>query len=890
MIEIPKKYKHREAEERWARQWEDWGIYRYDPSCTREQTFAVDSPPPTVSGSLHVGHVFSYTHQDLLVRYQRMLGKNIAYPMGWDDNGLPTERRVQNVFGIKCNPHLPYDKDMVFNLGEAIEKDAGGKKKGTKEQKEVSRLNFIEACAALTSEDEKVFEGLWRHLGLSIDWTLAYATIDERCRKTSQKSFLDMMAKGRVYHAELPTAWDTGFGTAVAQAEMTDKEIDGKFHDLQFDVEGGGHFIISTTRPELLGACIAVVAHPSDERYQPYFGKTAVTPLYKAHVPILASEHAEPDKGTGILMVCTFGDSADVEYWRKSNLPLRQLIGRDGRILPVDYHAEPFQSEDPDAANAAHAQLAGLFVKQARAKIVELLREAGKLIGEPRPIKHAVKYYEKGEFPLEFVTARQWFVRILDAKEELLAKARQIKWHPEFMRTRIEHWIDGLQYDWCISRQRFFGVPFPVWYRIDDNGTPDYEHPIVATEDMLPVDPMSQAAPGYEESQRGIPGGFMADPDVMDTWATSSLTPQIVSHWADDPEQHAKLFPMDIRPQSHEIIRTWAFYTIVKAWLHDNDIPWKHVIISGWILDPDRKKMSKSKGNVITPEHYLDDYSADAVRYWSSRARLGADTIFEEQLFDAGRKLTTKLFNASRFVISQLDSDTDGRERWTKEYVTEPLDRALLARLRSAVIDATEAFNRFEPASALQTAENEFWDFCDNYVELVKRRSYEAEDTPGRRSAKAALNIALRIFLRLFAPFLPYISEEIWSWRFAASAGRERSVHTSPWPTAEELTLGQAEEGEADNGHGNVYVCATEVLSQIRQSKTLAQKSLRWPVAKLLVQGEAKDAEALKQVLTDVLLAGSAENAEVAIKEGQPAEGARFMVDVTLAESENSAE
>ena len=886
MKEIPKKYQYREAEERWGRQWEEWGVYRYDPSCTREQTFVVDSPPPTVSGSLHVGHVFSYTHQDLLVRYQRMLGKNIAYPMGWDDNGLPTERRVQNVFGIKCNPHLAYDKEMTFNPAEAVAKAGSGKKKAAAEQKEVSRPNFIEACAALTSEDEKAFEELWRQLGLSIDWNLVYATIDDHCRKTSQKSFLDMMAKGRVYHAELPTAWDTGFGTAVAQAEMTDKEIDGKFHDLQFDIEGGGHFIISTTRPELLGACIAVVAHPDDERYQPYFGKTAVTPLYKAHVPILASEHADPEKGTGILMVCTFGDSADVEYWRKSKLPLRQLIGRDGRILSVDYSAAPFQSEDPAAANAAHAQLAGLFVKQARAKIVELLREAGALIGEPRPIKHAVKYYEKGEFPLEFVTARQWFVRILDAKEELLAKARQVQWHPEHMRTRIEHWIDGLQYDWCISRQRFFGVPFPVWYKLDANGNPDYDHPIVASEDMLPVDPMSQAAPGFEESQRGVPGGFTADPDVMDTWATSSLTPQIVSRWADDPERHAKLFPMDIRPQSHEIIRTWAFYTIVKAWLHDNDIPWKHVVISGWILDPDRKKMSKSQGNVITPKHYLDEFSADAVRYWSARARLGADTIFEEKLFDAGRKLTTKLFNASRFVISQLDSDEGGRERWTREYVTDPLDIAMLARLRAVVAEATESFNRFESANALQVTENEFWNFCDNYVELVKRRSYEAEDTPGRRSAKAALNIALRAFLRLFAPFLPYITEEIWSWRFAASEGRERSVHTSPWPTVEELAAAQPQEGEAGKKEGDVYGCATEVLSQIRQAKTRAQKKLRWPVERLSVRGLYEDLAALGEVLNDVQLAGSAENAVVSLTEGQPGETGHFCVEVVLAEND----
>lgn len=870
MKEIPKKYQHAEAEKQWAEKWEEWGIYRWDPNRPRKETFVVDSPPPTVSGSLHVGHVFSYTHQDLFVRYKRMLGKNIAYPMGWDDNGLPTERRVQNVFGIKCNPHLPYDPDW-----KPVKQPETKKKNET--QTEVSRPNFIEACDLLTHEDEKAFEELWRHLGLSIDWNMCYATINDHCRRVSQLSFLDMAEKGRLYHTELPTAWDTGFGTAVAQAEMVDKECEGRYHDLRFAVEGGGDFIISTTRPELLGACIAVVAHPDDDRYKHLFGKTAITPLFKAPVPICASEHADPEKGTGILMVCTFGDSADVEYWRKSKLPLRQLIGRDGKMGPADYSKEPFESLDPAAANAVYAQLEGLFVKQARAKIVELLRESGDMVGEPRPTKHFVKYYEKGDFPLEFVTTRQWFVRLLDSKEELLKKACEVQWHPEFMRSRIEHWIEGLQYDWCISRQRFFGVPFPVWYRIKENGAYDYDNPIFATKDMLPVDPMSTPAPGFTEDQRGIPGGFAGDPDVMDTWATSSLTPQIVSGWGDDPEKHAKLFPMDIRPQSHEIIRTWAFYTIVKAWLHEDTIPWKHVVISGWILDPDRKKMAKSKGNVVTPESFLADYSSDGVRYWASRARLGTDTIFDTQLFDQGRKLITKLFNASRFVIGQLDANADTREMWTKEYVTEPLDQALLARLRQTITEATNSFECFEAAGALQAAESTFWDFCDDYVELVKRRSYSAEDTPGRRSALAALNLALRALLRLFAPFLPYITEEVWSWRFAGE-GRERSVHTAPWPVVSELDVPVPHKAD-------IYGCAVEVLSKIRQAKTIAQKKLRWPVKKLVIEGSKDNLEALEIVLSDVLLAGSAEMAEVVRQEGEPENGF-FNVTAELSETE----
>lgn len=859
MTEIPKKYQHQEAERRWAGRWEEWGIHRWDPTRPREETFVVDTPPPTVSGSLHVGHVFSYTHQDLLARYQRMRGRNIAYPMGWDDNGLPTERRVQNVFGIRCNPRLPYDPDWK------------PKHSSKDEQVEISRQNFIEACEILTLEDEKAFEDLFRHLGLSVDWTLVYATIDERCRRISQLSFLDMVRKDMVYHAELPTVWDVDFQTAVAQAEIEDREIGGAYHDIRFAVEGGGDLVISTTRPELLGACIAVVAHPSDERYQGLFGKTAITPLFHAPVPILAAEHADPEKGTGILMVCTFGDSADVEWWRGSGLDLKELVGRDGRLRDVEYGEAPYVSRDPSAARAAYGELKGLWVKQARKRIVEMLQADGSMLGEPRPVMHPVKFYEKGDRPLEFVPTRQWFGRILENKEALLEMARKIHWHPPHMLTRIEHWIEGLNADWCMSRQRFFGVPFPVWYHVHADGSIDFGRPIFATPDMLPVDPLSQVPPGFTEEQRDQPGGFSGDPDVMDTWATSSMTPQITSMWGLDDDRHGRMFPADIRPQSHEIIRTWAFYTIVKAWIHEKSVPWHHVVISGWILDPDRKKMSKSKGNVVTPNHLLEQHSADGVRYWAARARLGADTAFKEEVFEVGKRLTTKLFNASRFVLMQLDRDPGGPRDLAQ--VTEPLDRALLARLRKIVREATESFDAFEYAGALQATEGDFWAFCDDYVELVKRRSYEEGDTPGRRSAMATLYLALRTFLRLFAPFLPYITEEVWSWRF------EGSVHTAPWPTMEELAAPEPSEGE-------VYTAGVEVLRKLRQAKTVAQKKLRWPVAHLTLTGSAGDLRALEPVLQDVLLAGAAETASVSKVEGAPTEGDRFAVEVVLAEED----
>jgi valyl-tRNA synthetase len=881
MAEIPSKYKPQAAEEKWAARWEEWRLHAYDPSRSRDETFVVDTPPPTVSGSLHVGHVFSYTHQDLLVRFQRMQGKNIHYGMGWDDNGLPTERRVQNVYGIQCDPTLHYEEG--WRPEPKSQKDSS--------VTEVSRKNFIEACEILTAEDERTFEHLWRRLGLSIDWNETYATIDDHCRRVSQASFLDLVAKGHVYNTESPTMWDTDFKTAVAQAEVEDRERPGFMHDVRFAVKGGGELTIATTRPELLPACIAVVAHPDDERYQNLFGRTAITPLFGAEVPILAAEHADPEKGTGILMVCTFGDAMDVEWWKQSRLPLKPLLGRDGRLLPIVFGEAPFESVDAPRAQSFYDEIGGLFANQAKKKVTQLLTadgtgphgEGAALTGDPRPISHAVKFYEKGERPLEFVTTRQWFVNILAHKDELLAQGDKIQWHPAFMKSRYTHWVEGLNQDWCVSRQRYFGVPFPVWYPLDANGEPHYQTPIFASADSLPVDPQSEAAPGYTENQRNAPGGFIGDPDVMDTWATSSMTPEIQSRWRIDPDRHQRLFPMDIRPQSHEIIRTWAFYTIVKALLHENQVPWHHVVISGWILDPDRKKMSKSKGNVVTPEGLLDEHSVDAVRYWAGRAKLGGDTAFDETVFKIGKRLTTKVFNASRFVFMQLDRTLGEGVVPELEAVSDPLDQALIARLRIVVTTATGAFARFEYSQALLHAEDAFWNFCDDYLELVKTRSYADDDTPGRRSAVATLHYAVKTFLRLLAPFLPYVTEEVWSWRMAGE-GRDRSVHTTAWPTVDEM----AAVPEPDGGAAT-FTSAVEVLSKIRGAKSTAQKSLKWPVATLAITAPADALAALAPVLEDVLRAGSVDAEAVTTSEGPAPDGDRFDVQVTLAEENPAA-
>ena len=864
--ELPKKYKPKEIEIKWAEKWESDKEYRYDPSVPRENTFVVDTPPPTVSGSLHMGHVFSYSQTDMNVRYQRMLGKNIFYPMGWDDNGLPTERRVQNQFAIQCEPTLPYKED--WNPTPAPKK--------VRELEKVSRKNFLEACSLQTEEDEKKYEALWRRLGLSIDWDQNYSTVGEHCRKISQNSFLDLYKKGFIYAVESPVLWDTTFQTAVAQAEVEDREKHGNFHDIRFQVEGGGDFIISTTRPELLAACIAVVAHPDDQRYKGLFGKNARTPLYDGIVPIIPAEHADPEKGTGIMMICTFGDVADVDFWRAEKMPMRQIIGRSGRLVPVDFGEEPYKSGSVEAANAAYKEIEGLYAKQARTKVKEMLEASGALVGELKPTEQAVKFYEKGDQPLEFVSTRQWFIKILDHKEELLAQGRKVQWHPEFMLKRFEQWVEGLNQDWCISRQRFFGVPFPVWYPVLEEGELDFTNPIFAPESALPVDPQSDCPEGFKEEQRGKPGGFAGDTDVMDTWATSSLTPQISSHWGLDEKRHQKLFPADLRPQAHEIIRTWAFYTITKSWMHEKAIPWHHAAISGWVVTPDRQKMSKSKGKAVTPEGLLEEYSADALRYWSARAKLGQDTIYDENVFKVGHRLAMKIFNASKFTLMQLQAaEADSSiGSWNLADVSQPLDKAWIARMRTLLGSASNSFEAFQYSAVLLEVESAFWDFCDNYLELVKNRAYEGSDASARKSAVATLEWTLKAFLRLLAPFLPYITEEVWSWRFAKSEGAA-SIHKAPWPTEEELPLPSEQ-------NGTDFDAARTVLDKIRAEKAAEKKSIKWPVTSLRIAGEAATIEAVKRVLNDVISAGNVSLSAVDLQ----AEEAPLKVEVVLGTSD----
>jgi valyl-tRNA synthetase len=840
---LPKHFDAAAAERRWAAEWERRGTYRFDPSRPREETFVVDTPPPTVSGSLHIGHVFSYTHTDVLVRQARMRGMSVFYPMGWDDNGLPTERRVQDYFHVRCDPQAPYEPDLALEPADA--------RRAKGPSRLVSRPNFIELCQRVTAEDERVFEDLFRCIALSVDWSLQYETIGTRARHLAQLSFVDLFEKGHVYCEDAPTMWDVDFQTAVAQAEVVDRARPGAFHHIEFGVRGEERaFAIATTRPELLAACVGVAAHPEDARYRALFGKQAVTPLFRVAVPIFASELADPTKGTGILMVCTFGDQTDVVWWREHGLALRQLVGRDGRLAPVEFGSPGFPSDDPAAANRYYARLAGLPMAKARQAIVELLRDpsgsasgrGAPLVREPEPIEHTVKFYERGTRPLELVPTRQWFVRLLDKKERLLAKGAEVQWHPPFMGIRFRDWTENLQLDWCVSRQRFFGVPIPVWYPLGTEGRPDHARPIVAARASLPVDPTTDAPPGYEAARRDRPGGFTGEADVFDTWFTSSLTPQIGSGWELDPERHRKLFPADLRPQSHEIIRTWAFYTIAKAMLHEDRIPWKHAAISGWVLDPDRKKMSKSLGNVVVPTPLIEQYTADAVRYWAACARLGADTAVDEKVFRVGKRLATKIWNAAKFVLAQTGE--------VHPVVTE-LDRAFALELRGLVESTTESFARFQHAQALADTESFFWNaFTDTFLELAKARARDA--TPGARagrgSAVAALRLGLSVLLRLFAPFLPYVCEEVWSWTFADETGCD-SIHRSPWPSAEEF------HGIALPADPKSFALACECWRAIHKVKADAAVAAGREVERLAIAANGSTLERLGPCLADLLAA-----------------------------------
>jgi valyl-tRNA synthetase len=821
-------------EDRWTQVWREEGTYTFDRSRTRAEIFSIDTPPPTASGSLHMGHVFSYTHTDCMARYKRMAGFEVFYPIGWDDNGLPTEKRVQNYYGVRGDASLPYVPDFEPpHRGDATSLKAA-------DQVPVSRQNFIELCDELTVKDEEAFESLFRRMGFSLDWDISYRTIDDHSRATAQQGFLRNLARGEAYQSEAPGLWDVTFQTAVAQAELEARDYPGAYHRVAFHptVEGADPVWIETTRPELIPAVVALIAHPDDERYAALFGSSVTSPLFGVEVPVLAHPAAEPDKGAGIAMCCTFGDLTDVLWWRELQLPTRSVITRSGRI----------QAEVPEWIRSGAGQrlfdreLAGRTTFSAREAVVTALRESGDLDGEPTPTQRKANFYERGDKPLEIVTSRQWYIRNggrdAELNAALIERGRELDFHPAFMRARYENWVGGLNGDWLISRQRFFGVPIPVWYPLDEQGDPVYDKPLLPSEEQLPVDPAAQAPDGYDESQRGQAGGFVGDPDVMDTWATSSLTPEIAGRWRDDPDLFGRVFPMDLRPQAHDIIRTWLFSTIVRSHFEFGSVPWRHAALSGWILDPDRKKMSKSKGNVVTPEDVVKEHSADAVRYWAASGRLGADAAYDTGQMKVGRRLAIKILNATKFALSFGEVEGD-----LAAAVTNPLDRSMLAALGSVVEAATAGFEAWDHTRCLEVTETFFWTFCDDYLELVKDRAYGGQGEDEAASARAALRIALDVMLRLFAPVLPYVTEEVWSW------WHEGSVHHAAWPTVAEVSTGEG-------GDPAVLAAVGEALAGVRKAKSEAKVGMRAEVEAIVLAGPDDWSQRVRTAERDLRAAG----------------------------------
>ena len=627
----------------------------------------------------------------------------------------------------------------------------------------MSRPNFIELCTRLTMEDEKAFEALWKQLGLSVDWSMTYATIGRRSQRVSQLAFLRLLTRGLAYQVEAPTLWDIDFRTAVAQAELEDRDQPGAYHRLRFERAAGGAIEIETTRPELIPACVALVAHPDDARYQSMIGTEVLTPLFGVRVPVLAHPLADPEKGSGIAMICTFGDTTDVTWWRELSLPVRGILRPDGTLRELAWGTPGWESADVARASAAYAELAGLSVSKARARIVELLRASGEMIGEPRPITHAVKFFEKGDRPLEIMTSRQWFIKTMDAREALLARARELKWHPPYMQARFENWTNGLNGDWCVSRQRFFGVPFPLWYPIAEDGSLQYDRPLLPR-DRAAADRSVHRRPGQDI----VPSSAACRADlsaILTSWIPGRPPRSRRRSCAAGPT-----IPICLRGRSPWTCARRPTTSSARGCFRrcsgltssTTRCPGPTPPSPGWVLDPDRKKMSKSKGNVVTPIGLLDEHGSDGVRYWAASGRPGTDTAFDTNQMRVGRRLAIKVLNASRFALGAVEP---------RGAITAPVDRAMIRSLAALVTEATGAFESYDYARALQRTETFFWRFCDDYLELVKGRRYGEQGAEGAGSANAALIAALSVLLRLLAPFLPFVTEEVWSW------WRDGSIH-----------------------------------------------------------------------------------------------------------------
>lgn len=784
---MDQKYAFQSAEKELEEFWEKQQIYQYQNG-RNKKVFSIDTPPPTVSGKLHIGHVFSYTQAEMIARFKRMQGYDVFYPFGFDDNGLPTERLVEKDEKIRASS--------------------------------IPRSEFRLQCMKTIEKYEGEFKNLCKRLGFSVDWDLQYQTISHLSQKISQKSFIDLANRKKAYRKESPVLWCTECQTSIAQAELETKEYETRFHYLNFKTSLGS-LLIATTRPELLAGCVCIFVHPDDSRYKEYVGKKATVPLYEFEIPILTDEAVSMEKGTGAVMCATFGDSTDIEWYQKHNLPYKKIIMPNGTI-----------HEDV-------AFLGGRKVKKGREVIVELLRER-KLLVKQETMNHMVAIHERCGNEVEFISSMQWYIDVLSEKERFLKAADEINWHPEHMKNRYKIWVENLKWDWCISRQRYFGVPFPVWYCKNCN------KPIYAKEEQLPVNPLESnplqpCTCGCDE--------FIPEEAVFDTWATSSVTTLINARYGETDDISNEIFPMGMRCQAHEIIRTWAFYSIVKSLYHTEQIPWKDIMISGFVLAKPGEKISKSKNNDSnSPFALIETHSADAIRYWVANSKLGTDTFFSEGELKVSKRFLNKLYNAAKFAMMQLE-DFKKSESY-EEASLLPIDRWMLQRVNETTIRVTSMLNDYEIGPVRHEIDNLFWkDFCDYYIEIVKERLYQPEKhgTQQRLSGQIAVYHSLLGILKLYAIYTPYITEYIYQ-NFYARFEKEISLHQTTWETK------QVEDIYIEFGEH-----LKEVIADVRKNKTENKLSMKDSIPELIITCPKKFIDFYKKSEKDIKACTSAE-------------------------------
>lgn len=774
---LDKKYNFKEKEEKWEKYWEENNIYEFKPD--HRKVYSIDTPPPTVNGKIHIGHIFSYSQAEMIARYKRMMGYNVFYPFGFDDNGLPSERLVEREQGKKAH--------------------------------EIGREEFSKLCYDTTNKYEEEFKKLFKRAGFSADVDHAYKTVSPSSSKISQLSFLELVEKGHCYHKESPALWCSECLTSIAQAELETKTIKTTFNYIHFYTkEDHEEFTIATTRPELLPAIVCVFVNPSDEKHKHLIGKTACIPVVEEEVPILADEKVAIDKGTGVVMCCTFGDQTDIEWWKKYNLPLKNIFTKDGHIVDTVKN------------------YGGLTIKQARKQIIEDIKEAGYLV-KVEDLEHEVQTHERCGREVEYAVMNQWFIDIMNHKEDFLRIGDEINWYPKHMQARYNEWVENIMWDWCISRQRYFGVPFPVWY------CKDCGEPIFARKEDLPVNPLVDKPP-VEKCPKCGSSEFIGETDIMDTWQTSSVTPLINMKYGEKDNLEDILKPMSLRCNAHDIIRTWDFYSIVKSYYTFLQKPWENVMISGFVMADKGEKISKSKNNSkMEPFELLEQYGADIVRYWAGSGKLGTDIIFNDETFLRGKKLINKIWNVSKFIEMHLQ---DYKDKEVKNY--EYMDRFILAKYKKMEEAFLKYLDEYEIGLALNILEKFFWEFCDNYIEIVKHRLYRPEEfgEEARYSGQKTIYTLLYKLLQDFSIFFPFITEEIYQDLYK----KEKSIHLT---TIEPLEVSYEEERK----NGDLLL---EIISVCRGEKTKNNVSLKTPIKNLELGLSKELNQALEEAIKDI--------------------------------------